>query len=145
MGECHHPGERRRLITRIEVVRIRPQIRADEPLAPLVQDPWRVFDCPADPTGCQVAFEDAEFPGEGRQALYYARAIQEPTPAVNAGGLRCERDDSGTCISVAPCYGDWRTPAADDCLEENEERAWSSPIFVTPAASDVTAGPDGRS
>src|SRR5690606_37474801 len=30
-GECYHPSDRRRRITRIEVVRIRPQQRADEP------------------------------------------------------------------------------------------------------------------
>ena len=62
--------------------------------------------------------------------LYYARAIQEPTPAVNSGGVRCGYDTEGVCIAVNPCHGDFRTDAADDCLSPNEERAWSSPIYV---------------
>ncbi len=70
-----------------------------------------------------------------REAVYYVRAIQEPTPAVNAGGLRCEYDANGVCLRSRPCYGDFRTPFDDDCLTENEERAWSSPIFVRPAAA----------
>ena len=43
-GECYQPGEKRRLITRIEVVRIRPQLHADEDVGDLIDDPWRVFD-----------------------------------------------------------------------------------------------------
>jgi hypothetical protein len=69
---------------------------------------------------------------ERREFIYYVRAIQEPTPAVNAGGLRCEYDAAGNCISVSPCYGDYRSDRDDDCLSINEERAWSSPIFVQP-------------
>jgi hypothetical protein len=79
-----------------------------------------------------VEFEDPDYAGGGREAAYYARAIQAPTPAVNGGGLRCERDDEGRCVRVRPCYGDERTPLDDDCLAEIEERAWSSPIFLAP-------------
>jgi hypothetical protein len=132
-GECYHPGERRRRIARIEVVRIRPQVREGEPVADLIQDPWRRFDCPRGAAGCTVEFEDPEFVASGRPALYYVRAIQEPTPAVNAGNLRCSFDDQGRCVEVDPCHGDYRTPFDDDCLSENEERAWSSPIFAAPA------------
>jgi hypothetical protein len=133
-NECYNPSDARRLITRIEVVRVRPQVRPNEPVRELVEDPWRRFDCPADHAGCTVEFEDPSFLLNGRPAVYYVRAIQEPTPAVNAGGLRCERDAEGNCVKAHPCYGDYRTPFDDDCLSPNEERAWSSPIYLQPAS-----------
>jgi hypothetical protein len=133
-GECYNPGDSRRRITRIEVVRVRPQVRPNEPVRELVEDPWRRFDCPADRAGCTVEFEDPSFLLNGRPAVYYVRAIQEPTPAVNAGGLRCDRDAEGNCVKTHPCNGDYRTPFDDDCLAPNEERAWSSPIFLTPTS-----------
>jgi hypothetical protein len=135
LGECYFPGETRHGITRIEIVRIRAQARQDEPLASLIEDPWRVFPCPADGAGCSVEFEDPAYAGEAREVIYYARAIQEPTPAVNAGGLRCRNDADGNCVEVSPCYGDDRTPRSDDCLSANEEHAWSSPIFIRPVGS----------
>jgi hypothetical protein len=133
-GECHHPGDRRRVVTRIEVVRIRPQIRRGEPIRQLIEDPWRRFACAPDPAGCVVEFADPEFPAGAREHVYYVRAVQEATPAVNAGALRCEVGADGGCVRSDPCYGDWRTPADDDCLAPSEERAWSSPIFLAPAA-----------
>ena len=135
LNECYFPGDERRAITRIEVVRIRAQTSLDESLASLIEDPWRVFPCPADGAGCNVEFEDPAYGGEGREVIYYVRAIQEPTPAVNAGGLRCRRDAAGDCVEVDPCYGDDRTPHSDDCLSPNEEHAWSSPIFIRPAGA----------
>ena len=131
-GECYNPGDERHRITRIEVVRIRPQGRPEEPVRGLIEDPWRRFECPSDPVGCAVEFEDPEFVSGGRDVVYYVRAIQEPTPAVNAGALRCTYDAQGACVKVNPCYGDYRTPYADDCLAPNEERAWSSPIYLRP-------------
>ena len=77
-----------------------------------------------------MEFDDPDFPVSRRDVAYYVRAVQEPTLAVNAGGLRCEYDASGNCVKVHPCFGDYRTPYDDDCLSENEERAWSSPIYV---------------
>jgi hypothetical protein len=129
-GECYHPSDERHPITRIEVVRIRPQVRPDEPVGSLIEDTWRRFDCPGDPAGCEVEFDDPDFVGAARDALYYGRAIQEPTPAVNAAGLRCRFDAEGNCVAVNPCWGDYRTPYDDDCLAPNEERAWSSPIYL---------------
>jgi hypothetical protein len=132
-GECFNPGDTRRKITRIEVVRIRPQSYTDEPISGLIDDPWKVIKCSGDVSGCAVEFEDTEFLHARRKTLYYVRAIQEPTPAINAGGVRCEVDSEGRCIKAHPCYGDYRTAPDDDCLTMNEERAWSSPIFITPA------------
>lgn len=137
LGECYHPGDRRKRITRIEVVRIRPQVAPDEPLRDLIEDPWRSFPCADDGDGCVVEFEDPDFLLSGREVLYYVRAVQEPTKAINGDGLRCEWNDAGECVRVRPCYGDDRTPAADDCLAEVEERAWSSPIFLTPGRSEL--------
>lgn len=131
-GECYNPTDRRRAITRIEVVRIRPQARADEDVASLIEDPWKRIECPGEIDGCVVEFEDPDYATAGREALYYVRAIQAPSPAINGGGLRCVYDDAGRCERVEPCYGDYRTPASDDCLSMVEERAWSSPIRVTP-------------
>jgi hypothetical protein len=126
-GECYNPSDERRLITRIEVVRIRPGQDADGDRAELIEDPWKVLPCPPDPSGCQVAFTDPEFPASDRDAVYYVRAIEEPSLAVDADPLGCTRDASGRCIEVDPCSA---RPADDDCLAETEERAWSSPIFV---------------
>ncbi|MFW6067142.1 MAG: DUF3604 domain-containing protein [Myxococcota bacterium] len=130
-GECYNPGERRHRITRLEVIRVQPQVRPDEPIETLVQDPWRTLPCPKRGP-CEVTFEDPDLPASGRLTAYYVRAIQEPTPAVNGGQLRCERNARGECLRVRPCYGDYRTDPDDDCLEQVEERAWSSPIWVTP-------------
>ncbi|MBW2272252.1 MAG: DUF3604 domain-containing protein [Deltaproteobacteria bacterium] len=134
-GECYNPSDERHAIERIEVVRIRPQVKAHEPVDGLVDDPWRVLPCSDDAAGCVVEFDDPELLSSGREAIYYVRAIQAASPTVNAAGLRCSaRDESGRCLAVDPCYGDYRTPTTDDCLAPSEERAWSSPIFVTPAS-----------
>ena len=129
-GECYNPSDNRKIIDRIEVVRILPQLSADEDLGPLIQDPWRTLPCAGDPLGCTVSFVDEEYSGLARDAVYYVRAIQAPSLAVNAENLRCEFDEQGNCIKVDPCFGGRNTPADDDCLAMTEERAWSSPIFV---------------
>jgi hypothetical protein len=100
--------------------------------ADLIQDPWIRHDCDGSTEGCAFAFKDPEFQAQSREIAYYVRTIQGPTPAVNAGGARCEVDEFGNCISANPCYGDYQTPPEDDCPWPAEERAWSSPIWVKP-------------
>jgi hypothetical protein len=143
-GECYNPTNVRRRITRLEIVRIRPQIADDEAILGLVEDPWRVVECAPDREGCVGTFVDETFAEGGRDALYYARAIEEKSEAVGADPLGCRRDESGRCVQVDPCFG---RPNDDDCLAQTEERAWSSPIFVhhvktaatPPAAPDAAA------
>jgi hypothetical protein len=127
-GECYHPSDQRRPITRIEIVRIQPQLRADEPLAPLIQDPWQVHYCNPDPAGCAVVFTDPDYERNGRDAIYYARAHEPPAPAINADGLRCEYDAEERCARIDICGLDGDPKA--ECLGEAEPKAWSSPIFV---------------
>ncbi len=126
-GECYNPSETRRRITRIEVVRIRPQLSAAEEVGPLIEDPWKVIPCPDNPSGCVATFNDHLFLSSGRDALYYVRAIEAPSPAVNANPLDCKYDESGRCTELSPCAA---RPWEDDCLAKTEHRAWSSPIFV---------------
>ncbi|PLW69225.1 hypothetical protein C0039_09190 [Pseudohalioglobus lutimaris] len=131
-GECYHPGDERLRMDRIEIVRIRPQQVADEAVDQLIEDPWKTFPCDPDTLECVVEFDDEGFLEEQREVIYYARAVQETTEMINADNLRCEYDAAGVCIAVNPCYGDFRTPADDDCLAPAQQRAWSSPIFVAP-------------
>ena len=70
LGECYYPADRRNRITRIEVVRIRPQNRAEEPIARLIEDPWKVLPCDDTGGGCRVEFEDPEFIAGAREAVY---------------------------------------------------------------------------
>jgi hypothetical protein len=128
-GECYQPGDRRKAITRIEIVRIRPQLRPAEPVAPLIENTWRVFDCPADGSGCVIEFEDPEYSAAGRSTLYYARVIQQAELLISGDPFGCEYDESGVCIRRNYCIGDNATPDKN-CLAEAEPRAWTSPIFL---------------
>jgi Protein of unknown function (DUF3604) len=131
-GECFNPTATRRAISRIEVVRIRPQSRPGEAIDPLIDDPWRSFECDGGAEGCSVTFDDPEYVANARDTVYYVRAIETSIPGVNAGGIQCERDATGNCSGEARlCRGD----ASDDCLAEHEPRAWSSPIFLDWVAS----------
>jgi hypothetical protein len=135
-GECYNPSTRRRPISRIEVVRIRPQRTPDEEIVGLVEDPWKTIACDGDPEGCVGTFVDEEYVSSGRDVLYYARAIEAPSDAVGADPLGCRRDDQGRCVQVDPCFG---RPDDDECLAQTEERAWSSPIFVNQPRQAVAA------
>ena len=129
-GECYHPSDERYRIERIEIVKIRPQRSGQEAVTDLIQDPWRVFTCEPSDAGCSVEFNDPHFVQEGRDALYYARVLEEPVQTVNADNLRAEFDQAGNVVSISPCHGDYRTEASEDCLAREQQRAWSSPIFV---------------
>jgi hypothetical protein len=126
-GECYHPSDQRRHITRIDVIRIRPQVSPDEDPSMLVEDPWRRFECAPDPAGCSVEFEDPDHAGSGRDSVYYVRAVEEPAPAINGNGIHQRNGEWVRCPGAAG--------ADDDCLGEHEPRAWSSPIFVDHGSS----------
>ena len=129
-GECYHPGDERHRIDAIEVVRVRSQQAPGEDVRLLIEDPWLALPCPDDSGGCVVRFSDPEYAAAGRDTAYYVRALQEPTPAINGANLRTTFDENGQPLATRPCYGDFRTPAADDCLAPVRERAWSSPIYL---------------
>jgi Protein of unknown function (DUF3604) len=137
-GDCYNPTSVRRPITRLEIVRIRPQQSEGEEILGLVEDPWRVIECEPSEAGCVGRFVDEQFAGAGRDALYYARAIEAPSPAVAADPLGCRRDEEGRCVEVDPCFG---RPDDDECLAQTEERAWSSPIFVRHAIAPPSTEP----
>lgn len=131
-GQCYNPSNRRHPIVRIEVVKVRQQLEPEEPIGPLVQDPFVVFDCDPEKSVCEAEFEDPDYAGEDRTVAYYVRAIQEEAPSVNAQNFKCRYEDD-TCVEMDPCRS---TPDPDNtCMGVAEERAWSSPIYLTPSAS----------
>ncbi|MCZ6828905.1 MAG: DUF3604 domain-containing protein [Gammaproteobacteria bacterium] len=137
-GECYNPGDERKLITRIEVIRIRPQMHPNENIADLIEDSWLTHTCPADQSGCSFEFEDPDFLRDGRETVYYARAIEETSEAVNAALMRCVYDDQGQCTRANICAASpMFTDPEEDCLAPTEERAWSSPIFI----NNIDRGP----
>lgn len=129
-GECYNPSDVRQRITRIEVVRIRPQAQPGEPVDGLIEDKFLVHQCPIDANGsCSFRFSDPGYASGKRDAIYYVRAIQEPEPTINARPIQCERDAAGKCVKAKLCYGDYRS-GTSDCRAPAEPRAWSSPIYL---------------
>ncbi len=123
-NECYFPSDLRRPIVAIEVVRITTRIEIGENVDPLIEDPWRRYDCDATPEGCTIRFSDEDFVDRGRDTLYYVRALEEARPAILGDPLRPKRNAEGEVESIELCE------TGDDCLDDVRERAWSSPIFV---------------
>ena len=94
-GECYNPSNERHILDHIEVIKITPQSYAGESIKPLIQDPWMTIPCNG--TGeCIVEFEDQNF---SRDSVYYVRAIQEATPAINGSSIS-QREDFKLCLSL---------------------------------------------
>ena len=119
-GECYNPSNERHLIDRIEIIKITPQSYAGEAINPLIQDAWKIISCNQSEE-CLIEFEDGQY---SRDSIYYVRAIQEPTLAIN--GAQTKESDSAFQL----CKGSFRTDFNDDCLNLANERAWSSPIYI---------------
>lgn len=135
-GVCYSPDRNapRLNIERIEVVRIQRQTSASDEtdVASLIQDPWLTLPCEGDMEGdgeanCYATFTDPEYETSGRDAVYYVRAIQETTLAVNGQPLGCISENSTGCTETITCDLD---DPEDECLSETNERAWSSPIYL---------------
>ncbi|MDA7797186.1 hypothetical protein N9A24_04950, partial [Gammaproteobacteria bacterium] len=119
-GECYNPSNERHIIDRIEIVKITPQSYAGEAISPLIQDAWKTISCSSQ-SECSIEFEDENY---SRDSVYYVRAVQESTLAIN--GKQFQSGDKDLKL----CKGSFRTELSDDCLGSIEERAWSSPIYL---------------
>jgi len=129
-NECYNPSDERHRLVRIEIIRIMPQNNSSEDPRNLIDDVWKSFECDSNTIECNIEFTDDEFENNARDAVYYARVIEEDILLVNGANLRTKFDDSGNAISVDPCFGDFRTDYTDECLAPEGHRAWSSPIFI---------------
>jgi hypothetical protein len=127
-NECYNPSGEAHNIKRIELVRVLPRRSIDEKAAALIQDPWQVLDCEPGQNICNADFTDESFVAGGREAVYYARVIQEATPTIQGDPLGCEYNEAGVCVKTNLCMGGG---VEEDCLSPAEHRAWSSPIYVT--------------
>ena len=119
-GECYNPSNERYIIEKIEIIKITPQSYAGEAVSPLIQDAWKTISCSGQSV-CEVEFED---PNYSRDSVYYVRAIQEETLAINGTKFAVGSED------FELCKGSFRTDINDDCLGNTSERAWSSPIYL---------------
>ena len=81
---------------------------------------WRSLSCKGQ-SECVVEFEDENY---SRDSVYYVRAIQEQTPAINGKNAAAGSEE------FQLCKGSFRTDLADNCLSAANERAWSSPIYL---------------
>jgi hypothetical protein len=119
-GECYNPSDERYSIKQVEIIKITPQSYAGEAVSPLIQDAWKTISC-SDQSVCVVEFEDENY---SRDSVYYVRAIQEETPAINGAKFAPGSQD------FKLCKGSFRTDFNNNCLSNINERAWSSPIYL---------------
>ncbi len=123
LHSCHAPDTSapRNRILRFEVIRVQRQASEDEVLDITADNEvWQTVYCAGDDAqeglaDCWATFEDPGFQSLDRNVVYYVRAIQEPTDAVNGTQLPCSSEEDDSCLSLV------------------SERAWSSPIFLNPA------------
>ncbi len=127
-NECFNPSGEAHRIERLEVVKILPRVSIDENPAALIQDPWRVFECESGDSHCQTEFTDPAYVGDGREAVYYVRAIQEATNTVQGDPFGCTLNDAGECLQTNFCVG---VDREEDCISPAHHRAWSSPIYLS--------------
>ena len=78
-----------------------PQQFENEPVDTLINDVWKSFPCNS--TSCKVSFQDEQFSIGRRDAVYYVRAIEEPSATLSADPLGCEYDENGQCIKATVC------------------------------------------
>ena len=126
-GECFNPSSERHAIARIGVIKITPKISKGEYVGDLIEDPWKTIKCPKNAGLCSAHFTDALFIKGDRPSLYYVRAIQEKTPVIGVGGIKCSEVN---CKKVTLCTGGHKTSKDDDCTALAGQRAWSSPIYI---------------
>jgi len=129
-NECYNPSDERHKLVKIEIIRIMPQINSSEDPRNLVDDVWKSFECDPNKIECNIEFTDDEFENNSRDAVYYARVIEEDTLLVNGGNLRTTFDENGNAVSTDPCFADYRLDYTEECLAPGGHRAWSSPIFI---------------
>ena len=65
-------------------------------------------------------------------ALPRSSANEKATDTIQGDPFRCEYDDNGSCVKANYCVG---VDREEDCLSPAQHRAWSSPIYVSPASS----------
>ena len=132
----------RRPITRIEVVRIRPQARAGEPVEPLIEDPWRELRVRRrDPPGCVATFDG---PGLRRRRARRALLRARDRGAERRRSTAASSAASATPRVAAPRSTSAASPAATTTTASapSEPRAWSSPIYVDYAGAAAAATPE---
>ena len=125
-GECYNPGDERHVLSAIEVIKITPQEYQGEPINTLIHDAWQVFACPNGASFCDITFTDDTFT---RDSVYYVRVLQEPTLAINGQQLSIVNTAEGSSVNI--CKGSYQTDQSDNCLAPAQERAWSSPIYIS--------------